>query len=118
MKRRALISRRLLLPVALVATGAALIPAAAGAGKVATVQIGNGFYTPGVKTVEQGDKVRFKWIPSFEMHNVHVKSGPERFKSPTQAAGTWSHKFAKRGKFVLYCTEHEDMTMKLTVKRR
>ena len=48
---------------------------------------------------------------------MHVKSGPERFKSPTQAAGTWSRRFAERGKFVLYCTEHEAMTMRLTVKR-
>jgi len=52
------------------------------------------------------------------MHNVHVKSGPERFKSPTQAAGTWTRRFSKPGKFVLYCTEHADMTMKLTVNKR
>ena len=102
---------------ALVAACAALAPAAAGAGKVTTVEIGNGFYSPAAKTIRQGDRIRFRWIPSFEIHNVHVKSGPERFKSPTQAAGTWSRRFAERGKFVLYCTEHEAMTMRLTVKR-
>ena len=97
---------------------AALPAATAGAGKVTTVKVASGYYTPGVKTIEQGTKVRFKWLPGFDLHNVNVQSGPERFKSPTQAAGTWSHKFGKRGKYVLYCTEHEGMTMKLTVKRR
>jgi len=97
---------------------AALPAATAGAGKVTTVKVANGFYTPGAKTIEQGTKVRFKWIAGFDLHNVTVQSGPARFRSPTQAAGTWSHKFTKRGRYVLYCTEHEDMTMKLTVKKR
>jgi plastocyanin len=109
---------RTLVAAGIAAVAVALPAATAGAGKVATVEVGNGFYSPGAKTVRQGDKVRFEWVPSLEMHNVHVKSGPERFKSPTQAAGTWSRRFAKPGKFVLYCTQHEDMRMKLTVKRR
>ena len=104
---------------ALLLIAVALLPAAtAGAGKATTVDVGNGYYNPVAKTVKKGDKVRFKWIPSFEMHNVRVKSGPEKFKSPTQAAGTWTRRFDKPGKFVLYCTEHEDMTMKLVVKKR
>ena len=56
-------------------------------------------------------------VPAACVGDLNV-SGPEKFKSPTQAAGKWTRKFGKPGKFVLYCTEHEDMTMKLTVKRR
>ena len=47
-----------------------------------------------------------------------MKSGPKRFHSPTQASGTYAHKFAKPGKYVLYCTQHEGMTMKVVVKKR
>jgi len=106
------------LTCAALAAAAATPAATAVAGKVTTVEVGNGFYGPAKKTISQGDKIRFKWIPSLDLHNVHVKSGPEQFKSPTQAAGSWSRKFAKRGRFVLYCTEHEGMTMKLTVAKR
>ena len=108
---------RSLIPVVLAAV-AALPAATAGAGKLTTVEVGNGYYGPAAKTIRTGDKVRFEWIPSLELHNVYVKSGPERFKSPTQVAGAWSRKFARRGRFVLYCTEHEGMTMKLTVAKR
>ncbi len=110
--------RRTLASVVMAAVAVALPAATAGAGRLTTVDVGNGFYGPSAETIKQGDKVRFKWIPSLDMHNVHVKSGPERFKSPTQAAGTWTRRFSKPGKFVLYCTEHADMTMKLTVNKR
>ena len=92
--------RRVLIPIVLAAV-AALPAATAGAGKISTVEVGNGFYGPATKTVKQGDKIRFEWIPSLDLHNVHVKSGPEKFKSPTQAAGKWTRKFGKPGKFVL-----------------
>ena len=115
---RAVIIRRVLLPVALVAAGAALPAATAGAGKVSTVEIATSFYSPATMTVKQGDKVRFKWTPSFEMHDVSVKSGPQKFRSPLQAAGTYTKKFTKAGKYVLYCSQHSDMGMTLKVKRR
>ncbi len=96
----------------------AAFPAAAGAGKAAKVEVGNGFYGPSALSVKKGTKVRFDWTPSLELHDVHVKQGPAKFHSPTQAAGSWSKTFTKPGKYVLYCTQHEDMTMKVTVKKR
>ncbi len=107
---------RILILAALVAVAA--FPATAGAGKATNVEVGNGFFGPAEVTVRKGAKVRFKWTPSFELHNVHVKSGPAQFHSPTQSAGTYSHKFNKAGKYVLYCTQHADMTMKVKVKKR
>ena len=112
-----MIRRALSVPAAAVlATAVAAAPA--GAGKVATVQVGAGFYAPAKKTIRQGDKVRFKWIPSLDLHDVGVKSGPAKFRSPLQAAGTYTRKFKKAGRYVLYCSQHTDMGMTLTVSRR
>ena len=109
--------RRVVLP--LIAAVAAFAAAAgpAGAGKVANVELGTSYYAPAKLTVKKGDKVRFKWNPSFDLHDVNVKSGPQRFHSPLQASGTWTRKFTKPGKYVLYCTQHTDMGMTLNVRR-
>jgi plastocyanin len=109
-------SFRIPLLAALVAVAA--FPAAAGAGNATKVEVGNGFYGPADISVKKDAKVRWNWATGFELHDVYVKSGPARFHSPTQAAGTFSHKFSKPGKYVLYCTQHEGMTMKVTVKKR
>ncbi len=108
--------RRLLLLIAAVAS---LVAAAAPAqaGKIAKVDIGTSYYAPAKLTVKRGDKVRFTWHASFDLHDVNVKSGPQRFKSPLQASGTWTRKFTKPGKYVLYCTQHSDMGMTLKVRR-
>ena len=108
--------RRPLLILAAVAALAAAAPA--GAARVATVDLGTSYYAPAKLTVKKGDKVRFKWNPSFDMHDVNVKSGPQRFKSPLQASGTWTRRFTKPGKYVLYCSQHSDMGMTLVVKKR
>ncbi len=108
--------------VALTAASAALVAAVAAgpatAGKVTTVELGTSYYAPAKKTIEQGDKVRFRWSPSFDVHDVNVESGPEKFSSPLQAAGTYTRKFTKAGRYVLYCSQHTDMGMTLTVKKR
>jgi plastocyanin len=108
--------RRIVLPIAV---AAALVAAAgpAGAAKVETVELGTSYYAPAKLTVKKGAKVRFKWNPSFDLHDVNVKSGPQKFHSPLQASGTWTRKFTKPGKYVLYCTQHSDMGMTLKVRR-
>ena len=108
---------RVAVPVALAATVAAAAPATAG--KVAkTVEVGTSYYAPAKATVKQGDTVRFRWNPSLDMHDVNVKSGPAKFSSPLQAAGTYKKKLTKAGKYVLYCSQHEDMGMTLIVSKR
>jgi plastocyanin len=108
--------RRLLLTLGAVAAFAAAAPASAG--NVAKVDLGTSYYAPAKLTVKKGDKVRFKWNPSFDLHDVSVKSGPQKFRSPLQASGTWTRKFTKPGKYVLYCSQHSDMGMTLVVKKR
>jgi plastocyanin len=106
--------------VVLTIVAVAALAAAAGpanAGKVKSVELGTSYYAPAKLTVKQGTKVRFRWNPSFDLHDVNVKSGPQKFKSPLQASGTWTRKFTKPGKYVLYCTQHSDMGMTLKVRR-
>lgn len=104
--------------IAAAALAAAVAASPATAGKVTTVELGTSYYAPAKKTIKQGEKVRFRWNPSFDLHDVNVKSGPEKFSSPLQASGTYTRKFRKAGKYVLYCTQHADMGMTLKVKRR
>jgi plastocyanin len=89
------------------------------AGKTRTIDIESDFYDPTKLTIHVGDKVKWVWHSSgFALHDVYVDSGPTRFNSPTQAAGTFAESFKKAGTYKLYCTQHEaDMTMTLVVKK-
>jgi plastocyanin len=113
--------RRLATPVAVMAAGAAflLAGAAAEARKRPTVLVGSNFYAPSFKSVKTGAKVRFKWEGGgFEVHDVNVKKGPTKFRSPLQAGGTYTSKKLKAGKYVLFCSQHpEEMRMSFKVKR-
>ena len=109
--------RRLLLLIAVAALAAAAPAQGNNPRPPAKVDLGTSYYAPAKLTVKRGTKVRFVWHPSFDLHDVNVKSGPQQFKSPLQASGTWTRKFTKPGKYVLYCSQHSDMGMTLTVKR-
>jgi plastocyanin len=112
--------RRIAMPAALVAAGAALLAPAADAGHMKQVAVASNFYAPFKVTVKQGERVRFKWQGgSFEFHDVNVRKGPTKFSSPLQAAGSWTtKKLVKSGKYQLFCSQHEEMTMTLVVKKR
>ena len=117
-----MIVRKLAAPAAIVAAGATfLLAGSAEAGRVVRVDVGSNFFAPGQKTVKAGDKVRFAWEGGgFEVHDVRVRTGPVKFRSPLQAGGTWTTKrLTKPGTYQLYCSQHPDeMTMRLKVKRR
>jgi plastocyanin len=117
-----MVSRRIAMPAALVAAGAALLAPVADAGHshVQKVTIASNFYTPFKATVKAGDRVRFKWQGgTFEFHDVNVRKGPTKFSSPLQAAGSWTtKKLVKPGRYQLFCSQHEEMTMTLVVKKR
>jgi plastocyanin len=88
------------------------------AGKTRVVGIHTDYYDPPKMTVHVGDKIKWVWHASgFAMHDVYTESGPEEFNSPTQGGGTFAHRFKKAGTFKLYCTEHPEMTMDVTVKK-
>lgn len=97
-----------------IAHGAAALPK----GKTRTVGVTSDFYAPTALTIHVGDRIRWVWHPTgLALHDVYVDSGPERFNSPTQASGSFLHRFKKAGRFKLYCTQHEGMTMTITVKK-
>jgi plastocyanin len=108
--------RRSLLAAFAVAAAIAAAAGPAAAGKVTDVELGTSYYAPAKVTIKKGGKVRFRWRPSFDMHDVNVKSGPQRFHSPLQASGTWTRRFTKPGRYVLYCSQHTDMGMTLRVR--
>jgi plastocyanin len=115
--------------VAVLAAGAgaalpALAPAASkhrhpqAAGKTRTVGVSSDYYDPGSITIHAGDKIKWVWrATGFSQHDVYTDSGPEQFSSPTQSEGQYVHRFKKTGTYKLYCTQHETMTMKVTVKK-
>lgn len=104
---------------ALLTAGAAAGAAKAPKGKTRTVGVASDFYDPGKLTIRVGDTIRWKWHSTgLSLHDVTVDSGPESFHSPTQAGGTFAHRFKKAGTYKLYCTQHEDtMTATVVVKR-
>lgn len=105
--------------IAVVATAAIGAPAgAARASKVREVAVGSSFYDPPCLTVARGQRVRFLWEGGVLRHDVSVRRGPERFRSPLQAAGSYTRRFRRPGRYALYCTQHPtSMRMTLVVRR-
>lgn len=91
---------------------------ATSAGRVREVAIGSNFFDPPKVTIRSGQRVRWLWEGGIQRHDVSVRRGPERFRSPLQAAGSYSRRFRKPGKFTLYCSQHpSSMRMTLVVRR-
>jgi plastocyanin len=86
-----------------------------------SVKVGDNYYVrpSGVPkiTVSKGTTVKWRFGTGTP-HNVTVKSGPAKFRSPTKTSGTYSKTLKKRGTYVIYCTIHgfSDQRMKLVVK--
>jgi plastocyanin len=66
--------------------------------------------------VRPGGVVAWRWA-SRQSHNVTVRSGPQRFRSPTQSAGTFRRRLVRRGTYRLGCSLHAPgMRMTLVVR--
>jgi plastocyanin len=103
---------------ALLAVGATAAQAAPAA-KTRTVHVVSDYFDPDAITIHAGDRIKYVWKGGgLSGHDVNVESGPQQFHSPTQYAGTWTHRFARAGTYKLYCTQHEGMVQTVTVKRR
>ena len=91
------------------------LPAAPAFGANANVNISDDqFDTPAVQ-VNPGESVTWHWTGSDE-HTVTAKPfQTERFGSPFQSSGTFTHTFAKRGSFTYYCQVHPFMVAKVNV---
>jgi plastocyanin len=79
-----------------------------------TVLIKDNYFSAKTVTISRGSKVTWQW-KGFLPHNVRVKSGPVKFHSRTQHAGSYSHTFLRRGTYRLYCTLHPYMKMTVVV---
>jgi plastocyanin len=87
------------------------VAALASAGK--QVQVQDWQFSSSHLTIHRGSKVTWKWMGVL-VHNVTVRKGPAKFRSRTQVRGSFSHVFATKGVYSLYCTLHP-RTMKMTV---
>jgi plastocyanin len=80
------------------------------------VRVGDFWLRPGKLTIGKGTQVSWSWT-GYRVHNVTVKSGPTHFRaSRTQARGTFSHRFNRRGTYHLYCSIHPWMKETIVVK--
>jgi plastocyanin len=80
------------------------------------VSLGDNFFKPTKLTITAGTAVTFTWTGS-NTHNVKVTKGPEKFRSPDQSSGTYTHTFKKTGTYTIVCTFHPGMVMTLKVKK-
>ena len=109
------------------AAGAALMcaaPAVAGTTLRKTVRIGDNYFTPATVKVKKGTTVTWKWPGADvagDVHDVKLKSGPKgvkRFHSqPASSDYRYKRKLTVVGTYRIVCTLHEDMKMRITVRR-
>jgi plastocyanin len=111
--------------VVLLAGVALLLSAApAHAGKPKTVRIYDNYYLADDITVKRATVVAWRW-PGFDeagdVHDVKLKSGPKgakKFQSEAAATDyTFKRKLTVPGKYRIVCTLHEEMTMRIRVRR-
>ena len=111
------------LAAALLAAGVALVCAApAQAGK--TVRIYDNYFLKDDLTVKRGATVTWRW-PGFDeagdVHDVKLKSGPKGVKKFHSEAAATDFEFKRKlkvpGRYRIVCTLHEEMTMKIKVRR-
>jgi plastocyanin len=111
------------LAAALLVAGVALVCAApAHAGK--TVRIYDNYFLKDDLTVKRGATVTWRWPGVYEagdVHDVKLKSGPKgakKFQSEAAATDyTFKRKLKVPGRYRIICTLHEEMTMKIKVRR-
>jgi plastocyanin len=95
---------------------AALLAAtvASGATRVGVKKTSNGYrFTPSTVTVKRGTVVTWRWKGK-ATHNV---TGPG-FRSTTAKKATYSHRFTKKGSFLIICTIHIAQGQRMTVRVR
>jgi plastocyanin len=99
----------------------AVAPAAASTPKPLKVQVADDYFAPIKKTVKPGTKVVWKWLNyNSNTHDVKLKKGPKgvkKFQSePAAAYFTYKKTLKVKGKYLIICTFHEEMTQTITVR--
>ncbi len=113
--------RRALIVLSIVGVALAAAPAQAGPRK--SVGVFDNYYQPAKATLKPNTTVTWKWPADGggDVHDVKLKTAPKgarKFQSDPGSAGyTYKYTFKKPGKYLLVCTFHEEMTMRVTVKK-
>jgi plastocyanin len=115
MFKRLLHDRRGLALLAITAAVIAVSSVSALASSPSPVKVADNFFSVQHLVVGKGTRVTWKWT-GFLNHNVAVRSGPSKFHSRTQARGSYSHRFTRKGTYHLYCTVHPFMKMTVVVR--
>lgn len=102
----------------LVAAAVLAVPAvsALGAGPTKRASVVNFSFKPKKLAIRKGTKVTWAFKSAGITHNVTVKKGPVKFRSPNKSRGTYSFTFRKKGTYHLECTIHPFMTETVTVR--
>ena len=76
-------------------------------------------FLPRTITIRKGGTIKWKWDSSLtDFHTVTYLRGPEKyFKSPSLGANaSYSRKFSKAGRYMIYCTFHAGTTQNIVVQ--
>ena len=110
---------------AVLLAGVALLVGAAPAQAAGrTVRIYDNYFLPDSLSVKRGTMIVWRW-PGIEeagdVHDVKLKSGPRGVKKFWSEAAATDYTFRRRlrtpGRYRIVCTLHEDMTMRIRVRR-
>ena len=87
-----------------------------------TVKVGDDYYGPTKLTVNRGTVVRWTWLSdNADSHDVKLTSAPKgvtKFKSASAATDyTFKRTLKAAGTYKFVCTLHQDMTMRIVVRR-
>ncbi len=104
---------RKILALAVLIAAVFAIPAMAATTKTTTLK--DDFFTKSKLTINKGTTVKWTWNTK-DKHTVTALNGKFGSKKETRK-GTFKHKFAKKGKFTVYCLVHPvEMRQKIVVK--
>jgi plastocyanin len=119
------VTYRRTIPVALAAAAALMCAAPAGAGgpQRKSVEVADNYYLPAKLTVNKDSVVTWKWPDdvAIDVHDVKLKTAPKGVRKwhsdPASSGYRYKRTFRKPGKYFIVCTLHEEMTMRITVRR-
>jgi plastocyanin len=104
--------RKLLILAVLIAAALA-VPAVAATTKTTTLK--DDVFTKPKLTITKGTTVVWKWKNTKNKHTVSDFAG--RWGSKEMRKGSYKHRFAKKGKFTVYCLVHPvEMRQRVIVK--
>ena len=92
---------------------AGLVLLAPASGADTTISVDDNFYKPKKVKVTVPEKVTWEW-DGLIAHNVVVEKGPQKFKTKLKTEGTFTRTIKKPGTYLIHCTIHPGMDMKIT----